>query len=90
MAGVTAADVWRIYVKPSLNGLLVFRKKTVIRRSSRVIERNRRFASIKPSVGCGGQGPIGKDGKAHTPIKQFIACEREKLGGGRAMVPRVG
>ena len=83
MPGVTAADVWRIYVKPSLDGLIVFRKKTVTRRSARVIARNQQFASVKPSSGCGGNGPVGRDGKAHTPIKKFIACERQKLGGRR-------
>lgn len=78
MGGPTAADVWKCYIKPSMDGRLIIRKKTVIRRSLRVIERNKAFAGVKPSVGCGGQGPVGLDGKPHTPWKKFVACEREK------------
>lgn len=47
MAGVTLADVYRVYVKPSMKGRLVIRKKTVIRRSERVKEVNKAFAQAK-------------------------------------------
>lgn len=86
MPGVSAGDVWRLYVKPSLDGRLVIRKKTVMRRSARVLERNRTFAATigrRPQA-CGGQGPTGVDGRPHTPIKKFIACLR---GGAMARVP---
>ena len=85
----SVGDVWRIYTKPSMDGAIIFRKKTVQRRSMRVIERNRQFAANPPSRGCGGQGPVGRDGKAHTPWKKFVACERARAGG-RAIVPQRG
>jgi hypothetical protein len=75
---VSVASVWRIYTKPSMDGAIIFRSKTVTRRSARVLARNRAFSSVKPSAGCGGQGPTGKDGKPHTPWKKFVACERAK------------
>lgn len=78
---VSAADVWRLYIKPSMHGQLVIRKKTVMRRSARVIAVNRSFAAVKPSAGCGGKGPVGKDGKSHTPWGPFVACERAAAAG---------
>jgi len=63
----TMADVWRVYVKPSMDGRLVIRKKGVIRRSERVIERNRRFAQAKIASACKGRR-----------WKQFVSCLREQ------------
>ena len=34
----TAGDVWRPYIKPSLNGLLVLRKRNTIHTSERVLK----------------------------------------------------
>lgn len=50
MAGVTIADIWRIYVKPSMGGRAIIRKKTVNRKSARVLERNKQLASAKPAA----------------------------------------
>ena len=44
MGLVTFADVFRAYVKPSEKGRLVIRKRTVVRKSAKVIERNKEFA----------------------------------------------
>lgn len=44
---VTLADVFRAYVKPSLGGELVLRKRNVTRRSAKVIEVNEKFGNAK-------------------------------------------
>lgn len=49
MGKITIADIWSVYVKPSLNGRTIFRKKGVNRRSERVKERNREFAKLRAS-----------------------------------------
>lgn len=87
MAGVTPADVWRLYVKPSMDGRLIIRKKTVNRKSTKVLARNRAFAEAKPSAGCGHSQQNGTfyGGQYHTSWKKFVSCERanaQKLVGG--------
>jgi len=83
MAGVTAADVWRIYVKPSMDGRLIPRKKTVLRRSAKVLERNKIFAQKAPQMVLACRG---------RPWKEYVACLRQKarelgLGTGVSKTP---
>ncbi len=63
----TLADVFRAYVKPSMDGALIIRKRTVNRKSERVKERNRLFAEAKIATACKGK-----------PWKQFVSCLREQ------------
>lgn len=43
----TVGDVWRIYIKPSMKGAIIARKKTVNRMSARVIERNKQLEALR-------------------------------------------
>jgi len=52
----------RVYFKPSL-GKMVFRKPGVLRRSLKVIERNKKWAAAPPSPKCKG-----------LPWKEFVRC----------------
>lgn len=54
----------KVYYKPSM-GKVIFRKPGVLRRSTRVLERNRSFAAKKPASGCKGK-----------PWKEFVTCLR--------------
>lgn len=45
----TAGDIWRMYVKPSLGGRVVFRKRTSIQTSARLKERQSALAALKMS-----------------------------------------
>lgn len=49
MKGVTLADVFRVYIKPSLDGRIVFRKKTSKQTSARLLERKMKVAKAKPA-----------------------------------------
>ena len=86
------ADVWRLYVKPSMKGAVIIRKKTVIRRSAKVLERNRDFATKKiaseakskciedaknPDKNLSYCIYIGKDKKEHCRWECFIRYLRE-------------
>jgi len=57
----------KVYYKPAL-GKVVFRKPGVLRRSTRVLERNRKVAAAKPASGCKG-----------LEWKKFVTCLREKM-----------
>ncbi len=63
----TLADVFRAYIKPSMDGRIILRKRGVIRRSEKVLERNRRFGEAKIATECKG-----------LPWKQFVSCLREQ------------
>jgi hypothetical protein len=56
----------KVYYKPSM-GRIIFRKPGVLRRSTRVLERNRKWAASPPSPKCKG-----------LPWKQFVACLRKE------------
>ena len=53
---ISAADVWRVYVKPSLDGRIVFRKKTARQTSARLKRAKDRVAEYSkggsPSQRC--------------------------------------
>jgi hypothetical protein len=57
----------KVYYKPSL-GKVVFRKPGVIRRSTKVIERNKKVAASPPAGKCKG-----------LAWKQFVACLRKEM-----------
>jgi len=59
----------KAYYKPSL-GKIVLRKPGVLRRSDRVIARNRTFAVAKPAAACKGVA-------ATKGWKGFVSCLRE-------------
>lgn len=79
MPGPTLADIWRVYTKPSMDGRVIIRKKTVNRRSPKVLERNREFAQAKIAKRahemCASAGLVGSDGKC--PWKFFVRFLRE-------------
>jgi hypothetical protein len=64
---ISAGDVWRLYVKPSLDGELVFRKKTTMRRSARVVAINQKVAANPPAKAAS-QACINA-GKSKTVVK---------------------
>lgn len=66
-SGATLGDIIKVYVKPSMDGRLIIRKRGVTRRSERVLERNRMFANAKLASACKGK-----------PWKQFVSCLREE------------
>ena len=43
---ITVGDVWKPYAKPSEKGRLIIRKKTVNRKSARVLARNQELARL--------------------------------------------
>jgi hypothetical protein len=43
----TAGDVWRVYIKPSLDGELVIRKKTTNQTSARLAARKSKLEALK-------------------------------------------
>ncbi|MEM2187768.1 MAG: hypothetical protein QW692_00115 [Nitrososphaerota archaeon] len=57
----------RVYYKPTL-GKIVFRKPGVIRRSDKVIDRNRKVAAAKPASKCKG-----------LPWDKFVVCLRQNM-----------
>jgi len=61
----------KAYYKPSI-GKMVLRKPGVLRRSERVLERNRKVAAAKPASAC--KGIASTKG-----WKGFVACLREKM-----------
>lgn len=72
---ITAGDVWKPYVKPSLDGRLIFRKKNT-RFSEDAIARLEagpwdRMSRLTPSVQCRG-----------LPMRRFRSCMRRVLKGG--------
>lgn len=77
----TLADAFRAYVKPSMDGAIIIRKRTVTRKSSKVLERNAAFAT---TMGGPGGGVVQCRGK---PWKEYVSCLRSKastLGPGTA------
>jgi len=50
MPGVTLADIYTVYAKPSLDGRLVIRKKTARQVSARLKARKEEVAEAKPAV----------------------------------------
>ena len=64
---VTFADVFRAYVKPSMGGALIIRKRGVRRTSEKVKAINRRMADLKPASKCKGK-----------KWRQFVSCLREQ------------
>jgi len=48
MATITPGDIFRMYVKPSLGGRIVFRKKNTIQTSARLEARKSEVAQLKP------------------------------------------
>jgi len=68
----TLADVFRAYVKPSMKGLLVIRKKTVNRISEKVLAKN---ASFSTTMGGSAGAVVSCRGK---PWDAFISCLKEK------------
>jgi len=87
----TLGDVFRCYVKPTLDGLLVIRKRNVIRKSKKVMAINKK---LEDAVAAGkapaklareecirhkGWYYIGKDGKKHCHIKHFIKLLRKYM-----------
>jgi hypothetical protein len=85
MPGVTLADIYTVYSKPSLDGRLVIRKKTARQVSARLKARKDEVAKTKPAVGahkaCSGAGKTikkrvyvpgkGYEVKDVCPIKEF-------------------
>lgn len=69
----TLGDIIKVYVKPSMDGRLIIRKRGVNRRSERVLERNKVFAEIARKVVPSCKG---------LPWKQFVACLRKGFRGG--------
>ena len=63
----TLGDIIKVYVKPSMDGKLIIRKRGVNRKSERVLERNRMFARAKIASACKGR-----------PWKQFVSCLRSQ------------
>ncbi len=59
--------VSRIYYKPSL-GKFVIRKPGVIRRSTKVLERNKKVRASPPATKCKG-----------LPWDQFVACLAKEM-----------
>ena len=45
---ITAGDIWRVYVKPSLDGKIIFRKRNTVQTSARVKASKERIAAAKP------------------------------------------
>jgi hypothetical protein len=61
----------KVYYKPTL-GKVVFRKPGVLRRSDKVLDRNKKVATAKPAAACKGIA-------ATKGWKGFVACLREKM-----------
>jgi hypothetical protein len=57
----------KAYYKPSL-GKIVLRKPGVLRRSDKVIERNKKVAAAPPAPKCAGK-----------PWKEFVKCLRKEM-----------
>jgi hypothetical protein len=82
----TLGDTFRVYIKPSLDGQLVIRKKTSNQTSARLKARQAQFASVAPSKPCHDElVSAGKcrdvKGKMTCHIKDMKACMRRRLGG---------
>jgi hypothetical protein len=56
----------KVFYKPSM-GRIIFRKPGVLRRSTKVLDRNKRWAAAPPSPKCKGK-----------PWKEFVACLRKE------------
>ena len=67
MAKAKLGDIIRVYIKPSMDGAMIIRKRGVIRKSEKVKRINRIIAEAKPASAC-----KGKDWKS------FVSCLREQ------------
>lgn len=65
MALAKLGDLIKAYVKPTMDGTVILRKKGVIRKSEKVLERNKKFGAAKLATACKG-----------NPWKQFVSCLR--------------
>ena len=63
----TLGDIIKVYVKPSMDGRLIIRKRGVNRTSANVIAVNRKFANAKLASSCKG-----------LKWKKFVSCLREQ------------
>ncbi|MFA5186452.1 MAG: hypothetical protein WC551_08255 [Patescibacteria group bacterium] len=84
MALPTLADVFRVYVKPSLKGGVVIRKRTTAVQSAKKVTRMEAFASTAPGCVRSARG---------KPWKEYVAGLRTcmatlKTGSGPATVGR--
>jgi len=61
-----------MYYKPALKKVVI-RHPGVLRRSERVLDRNRRVATAKPAAKCGGTKENPK------PLSEFLACLSEEM-----------
>jgi hypothetical protein len=64
----------RTYNKPSLRKAVI-RHPGVLRRSTKVIDRNKKVKASPPAAKCGKKGPGG----TATPWDEFIACLSEQM-----------
>ncbi|HDJ51103.1 MAG TPA: hypothetical protein ENF25_02760 [Thermoprotei archaeon] len=80
MVKVTLGDAFRVYIKPSLDGRLVIRKKNTIRYSEKVKAINEKVATAKPAIRakerCLRDHPEFGN---RCPIKYFIKYLREEM-----------
>ncbi len=63
----TLADVYKPYIKPSMKGRIILRKRTVNRKSEAVKKVNEIFAQAKLASRCKGR-----------PWEKFVSCLREE------------
>lgn len=85
---VTAADIWRLYVKPSLGGQIIFRNKATHHSSARIAAVNKRVADNPPAarasqacIAAGRSKTVVKYKGGTRVVEQAadIACFRSQL-----------
>jgi len=82
MVKVTLGDAFRVYIKPSLGGRLVIRKRNTIHYSERVKARQRWVAERKPGkIAREKCEAAGKVVGGRCPIKYFRVYLREAMKG---------
>jgi hypothetical protein len=64
----------RVYNKPSLRKAVI-RHPGVLRRSTKVIDRNKKVKAAPPASKCAKKGPGGTP----TPWDQFVTCLSEQM-----------
>ena len=103
MAGVTLADVYSAYVKPSLDGRLVIRKRTSRQTSARLEKAKERVKKAKPSEKA--HARLVREGKCPTkrvyeagkgyvekpvcPIDQMRSALREEMEKAHGVLKKV-
>jgi hypothetical protein len=68
----TAGDVWRVYIKPSLDGELVIRKKTTDQTSARLAARKSKLEALRGT----GRSPAEV---CHTELVSRNVCPTKRV-----------